>query len=235
MKVTKMSYLIAVVLAVLAGLAVYLYQSSSDARALAGKQGVTVVVAKMDLAVGTKLADAVAGGAVGYATYPQGTLPVGTLSTIDAGTANLVVSHAIGAGQLVLGSELSSFVNPNAMIQIPTGRVAVSVNLDEAARVASFVQPGSRVVVYWTPGDDKESRVLLADADVIAVGATSTASGAAASGAGNTSLVTLALTPADAPRVVLATKTGSLYFGLLSDATSVVRGSGVTADSLRSN
>jgi len=234
MKVSKLSYIVAIVLALLAGVAVYVYQSTADSRALAGKQGVQVVVAKADLAVGTKLSDAVGAGAVGYATYPAGTLPAGTLATIDNSNAGLVVSHAIAAGQLILSSELTTFVNPNQLIQIPSGRIAVSVNIDDAARVASFVQPGSKIVVYWTPADDKESRVLLPDADVIAVGAISTASTNPAN-TGNGSLVTLALTPADAPRVVLASKTGSLYFGLLSDGTSVSTSSRATADALRSN
>ena len=234
MKVSKLSYIVAIVLALLAGVAVYIYQSTADSRALAGKQGVTVVVAKADLAVGTKLSDAVGMGAVGYATYPAGTLPAGTLSTIDETNSGLVVSHAIAAGQLILGSELSSFVNPNALIQIPEGRIAVTVNVDDAARVGSFVAPGSKVVIYWTPADNQSSSVLLPAADVIAVGAVSTASTNPAN-TGNGSLVTLALTPADAPRVVLASKTGSLYFGLLSDGTAVSTSSRATATALRGN
>jgi len=234
MKVSKLSYIVAIVLALLAGVAVYFYQSSADSRALAGKQGVSVIVAKSDLAVGTKLSDAVAGGAVGYATYPEGTLPADALRVIDNSNTGMVLNHAVSAGQLILNSELTSFVNPNQLIQIPAGRIAISVNIDDAARVASFVQPGSRVVVYWTPSDNQVSQVLLPVADVIAVGAVSTASTNPAN-TGNGSLVTLALTAADAPRVVLASKTGSLYFGLLSDGTAVSTSSRATASALRGN
>ena len=233
MKISKLTYAIAIGLALLAGLAVYFYQSTADARALAGKQPVNVVVAKGDLAVGLKLGDAVAQGLVGYEAFPASAIPSDALETIDQSNSSLVVSHAIGAGQLVLGSELATVANPNAQIQIPKGRVAVSVNIDDASRVANFVVPGSRVAVYWTPTDASQSRVLLPQGEVIAVGATSTASTNQEQN-GNNALVTLALQPSDAPRVVLATKTGTLYLGLLGDGVALAEGSGTAADSLRS-
>jgi len=234
MKVSKLSYVVAILLALVAGLAVYFYQTGADNRALAGKQAVTVVVAKKDIAAGIRLSDAVAQGLVGYDSFPAGAVPADALATVDANNSALVVSHAIGAGQLVLNSELSTYVNANSQIQIPTGTVAITVNMDDASRVASFTAPGSKVVVYWTPADATSARVLLPVADVIAVGATSTASAPTQNGqpAGNTALVTLALNPVDAPRVVLAAKTGSLYFGLLADGTTLVEGSGVTSSGL---
>lgn len=233
MKISKLTYVIAIGLAILAGVAVYFYQSTADARALAGKQPVNVVVAKGDLAVGVKLGDAVAQGLVGYEAFPAAAIPSDALATVDQETSSLVVSHAIAAGQLVLRSELATIANPNAQIQVPKGRVAVSVNIDDAARVANFVVPGSQVVVYWTPTDATQSRVLLPVGQVIAVGATSTASANQAQN-GNNALVTLALEPSDAPRVVLATKTGTLYLGLLGQGVDLSPGSGASADSLRS-
>lgn len=233
MKISKLTYVIAIGLAILAGVAVYFYQSTADARALAGKQPVNVVVAKGDLAVGMKLGDAVAQGLVAYEAFPAAAIPSDALATVHQETSGLVVSHAIAAGQLVLRSELATIANPNAQIQVPKGRVAVSVNIDDAARVANFVVPGSQVVVYWTPTDATQSRVLLPLGQVIAVGATSTASANQAQN-GNNALVTLALEPSDAPRVVLATKTGTLYLGLLGQGVDLSQGSGTSADSLRS-
>jgi pilus assembly protein CpaB len=234
MKISKVTYAIAILLAVLAGVAVYLYQSTADTRALAGKRAVNVVVAKGDLAVGIKLGDAVAQGLVGYETFPAAALPSDSLATVDQNNSNLVVSHAIGAGQLVLNSELATSANPNTQIQVPSGQIAVSASIDDAPRVANFVAPGSKVVVYWTPGDASQSRVLFPSADVIAIGATSTASTNTAQN-GNNALVTFALSPAEAPKLVLATKTGTLYLGLLATDTAVLPGTGTTIDSLRSH
>ncbi|MFM7030403.1 MAG: Flp pilus assembly protein CpaB [Micrococcales bacterium] len=227
MKVSKLSYIVAIVVAVLAGIAVYVYQSTADTRALAGKQAVNVIVAKADLNVGVKLSDAVAQGLVKYEAFPQGAVPSDALTSIDETLANKMVSRAIGAGQLVLGSELADFAVPNAQIQVPSGNIAVSVSMDDASRVASFVVPGSHVVVYWTKNDASESRVLLADANVLAVGSTSTTN-ANANSTTTSSLVTLALQPTDASRLILASKTGSLYFGLLAADTTVQPGSGTT-------
>ena len=239
MRVTKTTYIVAIILAVLAGLAVYWYQATADSRALAGKQAVNVVVAKGDLAVGLTLGDAVAQGLVGYEAFPTASVPSDALKTVDTSNNSLVVSRAIGAGQLVLGSELADYANLNSQIQIPDGNVAISVNVDDAARVANFVAPGSQVAVYWTPTDATQSRVLLPDASVLAIGATSTVNATANQGAGaqggNASLVTFSLTPSQAARVVLATKTGSLYLALLSKNTVVAPGTGAAADSLRSN
>jgi pilus assembly protein CpaB len=234
MKVSRTSYVIAFVLALLAGIGVYFYQSTADARALAGKRAINVVVAKADLPVGTRLGDAVASGTVKYEAFPSAALPSDALATVDQTNTNLVVNHAIGAGQLVLASELAQFVNPNSQIQVPAGKIAVSVSVDDAARVANFVQPGAKVAVYWTPGDTTQSRVIFAAADVLAIGATSTASTTQGQ-AGNSALVTFAMAPEEAPRLVLATKTGSLYLGLLAEDTVTRTGQSSTADSLRSN
>jgi pilus assembly protein CpaB len=118
----------------------------------------------------------------------------------------------------------------------------VAITVDDAARVAGFVGPGAEVAVYWTPADTSASQVLLPRVSVLAVGATSTSNTAggsqtaagtgAGSGVANVNLVTLALKPADAPRVVLASKTGSIYFGLLGKGTKLQTGSGSTSATL---
>lgn len=234
MKISKYSYLIAIVLALVAGVAVYLYQSSTDSRALAGKQAVTVVVAKADIPAGVKISDALAQGLLKLENFPAGSVPTEAIANIDENNRDLLVNHAIGAGQLVLSSQLGDFAQANTHIQVPDGQIAVSVNVDDPARVANFLVPGSKVVLYWTASDNKLSHVLFPEASVIGVGSVSTASSANTQ-SGSAGLITLALTPSDAQRLVLATKTGSLYFGLLSGNTQVSAGQGITSDKLLGN
>ena len=234
MKISKYSYLIAIVLAVLAGVAVYAYQSSADSRALAGKQPVTVLMAKADIPAGVKLQDALAQGALKLENFPAGTVPAEALGNVDSTNGQLVVNHAIAAGQLVLSTELGDTAAATTQIQVPNGMVAVSVNADDPSRVANFLVPGSKVVLYWTAGDNKLSHVLFPSADVLAVGAVSTASTNTGQ-SGSANLITLSLPPADAQRLVLATRTGSLYFGLLSDTTVISSGSSITPDKLLGN
>jgi pilus assembly protein CpaB len=234
MKISKYSYLIAIVLAVLAGVAVYAYQSTADSRALAGKQPVTVLMAKADIPAGVKLQDALAQGALKLENFPAGTVPAEALGNVDSTNGQLVVNHAIAAGQLVLSTELGDTAAATTQIQVPNGMVAVSVNADDPSRVANFLVPGSKVVLYWTAGDNKLSHVLFPSADVLAVGAVSTASTNTGQ-SGSANLITLSLPPTDAQRLVLATRTGSLYFGLLSDSTVISSGSSITPDKLLGN
>ena len=234
MKISKYSYLIAIVLAVLAGFAVYAYQSSADSRALAGKQPVTVLMAKADIPAGVKLQDALTQGALKLENFPAGTVPAEALGNVDSTNGQLVVNHAISAGQLVLSTELGDSAAATTQIQVPDGMVAVSVNADDPSRVANFLVPGSKVVLYWTAGDNKLSHVLFPSADVLAVGAVSTASNNTGQ-AGSANLITLSLPPTDAQRLVLATRTGSLYFGLLSGSTVISCNSSITPDKLLGN
>jgi len=96
--------------------------------------------------------------------------------------------------------------------------------------VGTFVTPGSHIVIYDTyqppvgpagaPGATKQTRVLLDDALVIAVGSTSLtpAANANADGQGQASgaLVTVALPPDAAAKLVHGIQTGTLYAGLRS-------------------
>jgi pilus assembly protein CpaB len=95
--------------------------------------------------------------------------------------------------------------------------VAVSVELKEAARVGTFVLAGSKISLFdnFISGKSTETtRVLVPSALVLGVGSTTSAN---ATAAGNANLVTLALTPKDALRVIHAQSTGVLYAALVGD------------------
>jgi pilus assembly protein CpaB len=92
-------------------------------------------------------------------------------------------------------------------------------------------------------GDTKEhvTRLLLARVSVIAIGstvagATSTApadgSSGGASSSSNGVLVTVALRQHDAEKLILASQTGTLYLGLLNQASQVTPGPGANNTNL---
>jgi pilus assembly protein CpaB len=96
--------------------------------------------------------------------------------------------------------------------------------LSDPARVGAFVTPGSHIVIYDTyvpvvaagAAGGKQTQVLLDDVLVIAVGSTSLtppASGEAPAPAAG-ALVTVALPPATAAKLVHGIQTGTLYAGL---------------------
>jgi pilus assembly protein CpaB len=135
---------------------------------------------------------------------------------------------------------------------VPDGHIAITVNLPDPERIAPLLTPGSHIVIYDTFNPRKSApavpdggklatgvtasrvtRVLFDDVNVIAVGAaqvkpadsstpsaTPAPSGDPAAVPG--ALVTVALPPAEALRLVHAVQTGTLYCGL--------RGARVTVD-----
>ena len=152
-------------------------------------------------------------------------------------------------------------------LQVPQGKLAISLSLDDPSHVGSFVVVGSHVAVYdtfnaqesdtkgRTPAGDhlqdrheftRATRLLEPDVSVLALGTTSAAtSSTTGKDASTTSgmqdvssqtpvalLVTLAVTPDQAQRLIHAERTGTLTFALLGDDTPPKTGAGVDDRSL---
>ena len=136
------------------------------------------------------------------------------------------------AGQQIMASQWGK-LGTTSELPLNPNQIAVSVQLGDPQRVAGFVQPGSNVAVFVTVNNvgsngQQTTRVLLGKAQVVAVGPTtfSTTSTRTASGATNTeslpkAILTLALSQRDAQRLILASESGQLYFGLLSGNTQL--------------
>jgi pilus assembly protein CpaB len=218
----------AVLAAMLIGLvgvaAVMLYAGGADARAVAGQQLQTVYVAQALVPAGTRAADAVAKGLMLPTKIAAKGVPSGALTSVDAATGKLVALTDIAAGEFVVTSRFGTTPTGQKAIQVPDGQVAVSIALSDTARVGTFVVPGSRIVIFdtYTPpaaAAAKVTRVLLDNVLVIAVGSTSLApaSGQTASAqtqAASGALVTVALPPDTAAKLVQGIQTGTLYAGL---------------------
>jgi len=223
-----LAVLAAVVVALIGVVAVVLYANGADARAVAGQQPKTVFVAQQLVPAGTSAADAVAKGLMAPTQIAAKGVPAGALSTVDDLTGKLVALTDIAPGEFVVAGRFGITPVGQKVIQVPDGQVAISLTLSDPARVGAFVTPGSHIVIYDTyaaaasagPSDPKaaaggkQTRVLLDDVLVIAMGSatlTPPANGAAqVVGA----LVTVALPPATAAKLVHGIQTGTLYAGL---------------------
>jgi pilus assembly protein CpaB len=247
---------IAVFAAMVVGLvgvaAVLLYAKGADARAVAGQQVQTVFVAQERVPAGTSAADAVAKGLMVPSRIAAKGVPAGALTAVDATIGKRVALTDIAQGDFVLASRFGTTPTGQKAIQVPDGQVAISVALSDPGRVGTFVTPGSRIVIYDTyvpasakggASGAKETRVLLDDVLVIAVGATSltpadSAPGQApASGSGSGSgtgaqLVTVALPPSTAAKLVHGIQTGTLYAGLRGIDTKSSSGQVISDSSL---
>jgi pilus assembly protein CpaB len=223
--------LAAVVVALIGVVAVVVYAQGADARAVADQQPQTVYIAKLLVPAGTTAAEALATGLMVPTQVAAKGLPLGALSTVDEATGKLLALTDIAPGEFVTASRFGTTPLGQKAIQVPDGQIAISLTLSDPARVGAFVSPGSHIVIYDTyvpavaaagatgpaagAAGTKQTRVLLDDVLVIAMGSatlTPTAAGQAPAAPG--ALVTVALPPATAVKLVHGIQTGTLYAGL---------------------
>jgi pilus assembly protein CpaB len=187
---------------------------------------------------GTALGEAQAEGLIIQTTVPAGLRPVGAVARVDPQNADLIVLSDLPAGQTVLEAGVGTATAVTGPLDIPNGQMAVSVLLEDPAKVGAFLRPGSRVAIFDTStvttggGGGTQilrTRPLLDDVTVLAVGSVAR-SGAddAAQEAWEAQLVTLAVTQEQAERVVHASRTGALHFALLGEGALITESEGVS-------
>jgi pilus assembly protein CpaB len=243
-----MAVLAAVVVGLIGVVAVLVYASGANSRAVADQRPQTVFIAQALVPSGTRAADAVAKGLIVPTQIAAQGVPVGALSKVDEATGKLVALTDIAPGEFVVASRFGTTPLGQKAIQVPVGQVAVSVSLSAPAQVGTFLTPGSRIVIYDTyapavavsaSGAAKVTRVLLDDVLVIAVGSTSLTpvanTGNQAQAATPGALVTVALPPATAVKLVHGIQTGTLYAGLSGTDTKANLGQIVTDATLFNN
>ena len=219
--------ILAILLGILGSTAVYLYAHKSSTESTQA-QSVTVLSAKAAIPAGTPVAVAQQKGLIVPQQLPANVVPTGALSNLDS-VANLVAAHDIAPQQVLLAQLFA----PQALtgpLPIPKGQMALTVNIaGSVERVGGYVTPGTDVAifnVYTPPGSkDQRTRLLVPKTQVLAVGAT-TITNTQAGADPAVSMMTLALSQADAERVIQATLSGKLYFGLLNPQTTPTRDAG---------
>jgi pilus assembly protein CpaB len=227
----------AALLALVGVAAVLLYARGADARAVAANQPMDVYVATKAVSSGTALKDAVKTGALVKTAVAAKGRPEGALTSVTDVNSNLLALTDIQPGEYVLSSRFGTTPTGSKAIEVPAGMVAVSVELSDPARVGTFVTPGTRIAIFNSYrvkaiGDDAKSKslneaevqgtsVLLDDVLVIAMGNSALTPGATRGGeeeGAQTSapsfLVTVAVSPKDAARLVHGINTGDLYAAL---------------------
>ena len=251
-------FLLALGIALLGSGAVFAYASAADDRAMADQQPVDVLMAKDKIPAGTTALDAQTEGLVEIFAMPRRAVPEGALTSIE-GVEEYVTTADVLKGEVLLAAK---FVNKSAaavagVLPIPEGKMAVSVSLEDPARVGGFVEPGSEVAIFdtfnamemnqsgpKTPAGNglekkfeynRATRMLLPRVQVIAVG--DRALGATAEeGDDPTSkpvttdtrlTLTLAVDQDQAERLIQGTQTGALYFGLLTTTSKTKPSDGV--------
>jgi pilus assembly protein CpaB len=229
----------AIVLALVAGIGVYVYASGADKRAAEDAGFVNALVATSDIAKGTSGEEVLQAGLVKTAKVARSSVPA-SIITNPNDLVGKVTAAPLNAKQFITDSTFSSSedgIGGNFATAIAKQNlVAVSVNVDAERGVANQITPGDHVDIATTVDDGKggtSTNYLLQNVKVLAVGPSTTLQttpvgedGAAQS----PGLLTFEMTPDDALRVIAANAGNSkIYLVLLPPVSSgATAGSGKT-------
>jgi pilus assembly protein CpaB len=233
--------LASLLLAALGTVLVFLYVRAADVRATDDQKPVRVLVATKQIEAGTTGAQASQSFALVSKAIPGSAVAPNAVGDLKA-IMNQVATATIYAGQQILADNFASDA-ATSTIPVAKGKLAMSVQLSDPARVAGLLQLSSHVTVFATAGDKKgqsQTNVLLPDVKVLAIGSQTTVTRRTSQAGGSTrteeipaTIVTLELDPLQAKKVVYASSNGELYFGLLgSGGDGQNQGGAVTADNL---
>ena len=243
--------ILAIVLAVIAAALVFFYIRGAEQRVISEQQPVTVLVSTATIPRGITLGDAVSGGLAETTQVPSDMAPSGALTGVTPENAGLLAINNVNPGQILLATNFVAELPDVTPVSIPDGLLAVSISLGDVQRVGNFLRPGAEVVIFnsYTSGAavvaedgtttteaELTTRVLVDRALVLGVGEVATAQQTNPDGTTTqqppSSLITLGVDQTEAEKIIQASQTGSLYFGLLGDGTEIVQSNGTTAGNL---
>jgi pilus assembly protein CpaB len=243
MRTRLLILVVSLVLGVTAAFLAARYLSAETDRIQAEAEPVEVLVATADVPRGTTAEAALADGLIAVREIPRTYVSAGAVSSPRA-IDGQVLAAALSPGEQVTRERFQLPSQAGLAYSIPEGFVAVAIPSDAVKGVAGLLKPGDHVMVAATfdPGpntEDAATRVLLGKARVLAVGTSVGVEAPPAEqqrGAGigsNTQedeqasttaapTVTLALTPADAEKLIFAEEKGSVWLALLPAGDTTV-------------
>ena len=213
---------VAFILAAVATAAIYLYVQGVEDEVQGGGL-VTVIVSTVDIPAGTEMDELIEQGSFATQEIPGDNAVTGAVVELSQ-LQGAVASAPILAGEQIPIARISGAL-PGGSLGIPEGLQAVSVSLTAEQAVGNIVNQGDRVVVYGFftggAGNTASTVVIVPDAQVLSVTVP-------AEGAGE-GVATIAVTPAEATRLIFAAGNGQPWLALLppgTDGTAVPSFSG---------
>jgi pilus assembly protein CpaB len=146
--------MLTVVLAALLGVvgivAVLAYVNKANSSNLQKHKPVTVLVANGSIPQGTSVGQAFSAHELIAQTFPAATVPQGAIRSVSHKLARLVTTSALQNGQILLTTMLARRGQVNGSIALPSGLLAVSVEVCLEAAIAGYIQPGAKVALFDT-------------------------------------------------------------------------------------
>jgi pilus assembly protein CpaB len=223
----------AIVLALVAGIGVYMYASGADKRAQENASFVNAYVANADIAKGTTGPELVQAGLITQEKVAKGSVPPGIITNLND-LAEMMTAGPISTKQFITGGSFVSAKDGGGGLFSSSiaseNLVAVTVTVDADHGVANQITPGDHVNMATTTTDDNGQAVteyMLTNVKVLAVGSNTAVTPAAAPAADstdaaaapapqNSGVLTFEVSQADALRIIAANSGASkLYLVLL--------------------
>ena len=221
----------AIVLALVAGIGVYMYASGADKRAEENASLVDAYVANADVAKGTTGTEMLQAGLIDKEKVAKSSVPPGAVT--DPNSLNgLVLAGPLGTKQFLTTasfvSEESGLGSAFANTIKAQNLVAVTVTVDIDRGVANQIAPGDHVNIAASDptGDTKGYQYILDKVKVLAVGSSTNAQPAASAPAAqsadasaappaNPGVLTFEVTQDQALQIINANQGGGIYLVLL--------------------
>ena len=202
--------------------ATYLVVRSGDgggATSSAGK--VPVVVADKPIPAGTTGTAVVTGGMIKTRNV-EATAKPATAVTDPSQLAGKTVTLGIPEGQILTLDQFQVAQTRIGTLKIPDGKTDLAIQMANVAGVAGFVGAGDRINIYGVVKPDQDPKfpqgaahLIMSNTEVLNVNGTTQV--AAQGQPGGTGLVyLLAVTPAEAERLVYLSSFQQLYFSLVT-------------------
>lgn len=235
---------LALVLATLATVGVFLYSQGVKEDARTGGELATVIVSRVDIQVNSDLNPLLDQGQFTTLNVPQDAVVEGAITDVSQ-LRDRKNNAFILAGEQIPLSRVEGGLAPGGVIGIPEGHQAITVALDAPRAIAGALTGGDNVTIYATftgieivevnknfvalpvPGDGErptfDATVVLApEVEVLSVNRPTTVTGGGLGGGGEETQategnisVTMAFLPDEAQRFVFSLEQGTVYLSLL--------------------
>ena len=211
-----MILIVAVAVAAVAAVVTYGWLNGVQDRAYDDAKLVRVFKVTKDIEKGTAGEQAIQSEAIQSDRAPQEFRPANALTDVNVIRGRVALTK-LSAGQILVDG---MFVDPRvaqvtAAQRIPAGQVAVTVSVDQVRGVAGLLVPGDKVDIMVANGPNMQ--MLFQNVNILFIGTT------AAPEAGETeavapttsNLITFAVPPLAAQKIVQAASAGGIYLALV--------------------
>lgn len=213
----KKMILISLVMGLVAALIVWQQANRKQQNQALAHQNLQVVITKQQI----ETYEPIEAGLLAVQEVTPESVPADALRSLKE-VQNCVAARSLPAGTILRNQDLLSVETVGLAAEIPAGRRALTVEVDRVANVGGVLKPGRFVDVIATfdspvPGEGKIAKTVIQRVKVIAVYRRRAAKveGEASGGEEpDAMLVTLAVTPAEANRLVLADVSGKLRLAM---------------------